>query len=182
MEIKIRSDVVTTEAIKTKIEEQLGKLNKYSLLNQVPNITAKVVVKIYPKQNRQKITVTIPINAKITLKAEASDEILYNAIDKVVEKLEGQIRKYKTQRDRSRQTPVCETTSEYIEKENYLDVEDTYIKAKEIDLNPMDLDEAIKQMEVLGHDFFVYRDRETNEVSIVYKKKNNKGYGLLETK
>lgn len=172
MKIMIRGNVETTDAIRNKVNEQLGKLNKYSLLNEVPNINAKVIIKVYPKENKQKITVTIPVKSQIVLKAEASDEVLYNAIDKVVEKLESQIRKNKTQRDKTKRGSIVENVMQIEEEQenNEMNIENTFLKAKEIQLKPMDVDEAIMQMNALGHDFFVFKDIETDIVSIVYKK------------
>lgn len=177
MNINIRGNIETTEAIKDKITKQLQKLNKYPLINQ-NEINAKVIIKSYPKESKQKITVTLPINSKLTLKAIADDENLYNAVDKVIEKIGGQIRKHKTQRDRIKSLSIAENT--IVEEQKSFKLDDTFLEAKEVSVKPISVDEAIMQMELTGHDFYLFIDVDNNKPSVVYKKKNKKDYGLLE--
>ncbi len=161
-----------TEAIENKIIKQLGKLEKYFIIGD--EVEAKVLVKLY--RDTQKIEVTIPTDYVI-LRAEESDKDLYNAIDKVVEKIEGQIRKQKTKLSRRHASkPFNMDYIDDIEEE-----EDKVVKTKTIHPKPMDLEEAVMQMELLGHNFYVYEDQETGNISVVYKRHDG-DYGLIETK
>ena len=117
MILKIRSNIEITEAIQTKIETQLKKLDKYPLINQNDTI-AKVNIDVLPKSSEQKVTVTIPISSKLTLKASATDSMIYNALDQVIEKLEGQIKKNKTVHDKTHHKSVVENTMELLAKED----------------------------------------------------------------
>ena len=113
------------------------------------------------------------------LRAEVVDQDLYNAIDLVIDKLEGQIRKYKTRLNRkSKDNKLAFNLAsiEPLEDEE----EDVLVKTKTITPKPMDMEEAIMQMELIGHSFFVYRDTETDAISIVYRR-NDGDYGLIET-
>lgn len=115
----------------------------------------------------------------VLLRAEVVDQDLYNAIDLVIDKLEGQIRKYKTRLNRkSKDNKLAFNLAsiEPLEEEE----EDVLVKTKTITPKPMDMEEAIMQMELIGHSFFVYRDTETDAISIVYRR-NDGNYGLIET-
>ena len=106
------------------------------------------------------------------------DSDLYTAMDLVVDKLEGQIRKYKTRLNRKSKDNKLAFNLSSIE-----DVEtddDVLVKVKSITPKPMDMEEAIMQMELIGHSFFVYRDAESDSISIVYRR-NDGDYGLIET-
>ena len=136
----------------------------------------KFYVRTYPYG--QKIEVTIPTEY-VLLRAEVVDQDLYNAIDLVIDKLEGQIRKYKTRLNRkSKDNKLAFNLAsiEPLEDEE----EDVLVKTKIITPKPMDMEEAIMQMELIGHSFFVYRDTETDAISIVYRR-NDGDYGLIET-
>ena len=162
------------EDYKWKINEKLSKLDKYFIVSE--NVEAKVLVRTYPYG--QKIEVTIPTEY-VLLRAEVVDQDLYNAIDLVIDKLEGQIRKYKTRLNRkSKDNKLAFNLAsiEPLEEEE----EDVLVKTKTITPKPMDMEEAIMQMELIGHSFFVYRDTETDAISIVYRR-NDGDYGLIET-
>ena len=105
---------------------------------------------------------------------------LYDAIDLVVDKLEGQIRKYKTRLSRKSKNNKLAFNIATLEELEDDGEEDVIVKTKTINPKPMDMEEAIMQMELIGHTFFVYLDTESNKVSVVYKRDNG-GYGLLET-
>ena len=112
------------------------------------------------------------------LRAEVVDDDLYNAMDLVVDKLEGQIRKYKTRLSRkSKDNKLAFNLSSIEDVESE---EDVLVKVKSITPKPMDMEEAIMQMELIGHSFFVYRDVESDSISIVYRR-NDGDYGLIET-
>ena len=175
MKITLRGkNIEITEAIEEKVSEKLSKLDKYFIVSE--NVEAKVLVRTYPYG--QKIEVTIPTEY-VLLRAEVVDQDLYNAIDLVIDKLEGQIRKYKTRLNRkSKDNKLAFNLAsiEPLEDEE----EDVLVKTKTITPKPRDMEEAIMQMELIGHSFFVYRDTETDAISIVYRR-NDGDYGLIET-
>ena len=175
MKITLRGkNIEITEAIEEKVSEKLSKLDKYFIVSE--NVEAKVLVRTYPYG--QKIEVTIPTEY-VLLRAEVVDQDLYNAIDLVIDKLEGQIRKYKTRLNRkSKDNKLAFNLAsiEPLEDEE----EDVLVKTKTITPKPMDMEEAIMQMELIGHSSFVYRDTETDAISIVYRR-NDGDYGLIET-
>lgn len=174
MKITLRGkNIEITEAIEEKVGEKLSKLDKYFIVSE--NVEAKVLVRTYPYG--QKIEVTIPTEY-VLLRAEVVDQDLYNAIDLVIDKLEGQIRKYKTRLNRKSKDNKLAFNLASIEPLD--DEEDVLVKTKTITPKPMDMEEAIMQMELIGHSFFVYRDTETDAISIVYRR-NDGDYGLIET-
>lgn len=175
MKITLRGkNIEITEAIEEKVSEKLSKLDKYFIVSE--NVEAKVLVRTYPYG--QKIEVTIPTEY-VLLRAEVVDQDLYNAIDLVIDKLEGQIRKYKTRLNRkSKDNKLAFNLASIKPLED--EEEDVLVKTKTITPKPMDMEEAIMQMELIGHSFFVYRDTETDAISIVYRR-NDGDYGLIET-
>ena len=175
MKVSIRGkNIALTEGIETKINKKLSMLDKYFIVSD--NVEAKVLIRTYPVG--QKIEVTIPTEY-VLLRAEVVDNDLYNAIDLVIDKLEGQIRKYKTRLSRKSKDNKLALNVASIEPLEHSE-EDVIVKTKSISPKPMDMEEAIMQMELIGHSFFVYRDVETNEISVVYRRHNG-GYGLIET-
>lgn len=175
MKITLRGkNIEITEAIEEKVGEKLSKLDKYFIVSE--NVEAKVLVRTYPYG--QKIEVTIPTEY-VLLRAEVVDQDLYNAIDLVIDKLKGQIRKYKTRLNRKSKDNKLAFNLASIEPLDD-EEEDVLVKTKTITPKPMDMEEAIMQMELIGHSFFVYRDTETDAISIVYRR-NDGNYGLIET-
>ena len=172
MRIDIRGDKVKiTEAIKSQIEEKLGKLDQY--FENPEELKAYVVVRVRNKE--QIIEVTIP-TPKFTLRSETSESDLYAAIDLTIDKLERQIRKNKTKMRRK--------FKDVLQYEMMIDVpeeeESSIVKRKTIELRPMDEDEAILQMELVDHDFFVFKNVDTESVSVLYKIKDG-SYGIINT-
>lgn len=173
MRIDIRGDKVKiTEAIKSQIEEKLGKLDQY--FENQEELKAYVVVRVRNKE--QIIEVTIP-TPKFTLRAETSEEDLYTAIDLTIDKLERQIRKNKTKmRRKFKDVLQYEMMMDITEDEE----ESSIVKRKAIELRPMDEEEAILQMELVDHDFFVFKNVDTESVSVLYKRKDG-SYGIINT-
>jgi putative sigma-54 modulation protein len=175
MKINVRGkNVEITEAIETKVADKLARLDKYFIVSD--NVEAKVLVRTYPYG--QKIEVTIPTEY-VLLRAEVVEDDLYNAIDLVIDKLEGQIRKYKTRlsrKSKDNKLALNMASVEPLDEEE----EDVLVKVKAITPKPMDMEEAIMQMELIGHSFFVYRDTETDALSVVYRRDDG-DYGLIET-
>ena len=168
------SKIKITSAINDYIENKIGKLDKY--LGNPDDVTANVLVKV--KGIDQTVEVTIPAKAYI-LRAEDTHNDLYAAIDLVSEKLERQIRKNKTIMKRQA-TKDTEFVFDYkVEKEE--EEKGKIVKRKVVETKPMSEEEAILQMNLLGHSFFVFNNVKTNEVNILYKRKDN-DYGIIETK
>lgn len=166
----IGKNVRITDAMKEKIEAKLSHLEKYVLIDE--DAIARVVVRVYP--NSQKIEVTIPSRVGL-LRSEVEQDDVYAAIDLAVDKLEAQIRKQKTQLQKKHRESLAKTfLEEAFEEEPEIEV-----KTKSIQATRMDLDEAIMQMELIGHNFYAYTDDETGQIAIVYRR-NNGGYGLIE--
>ena len=163
-----------TDAIKEYIENKLARLDKY--FQDSEEIEANILTKVNGKN--QTIEVTIPTK-HFTLRNEETNEDLYAAIDKIVDKLERQIRKNKEKINKKvNKTLINDFEYDLVDE---LSEEEKVVKRKKVELKPIDEEEAIIQMEMLGHSFFVYKDVDTNEVCILYKRKNG-NYGIIETK
>lgn len=168
-----------TPGIKSTIEEKLGRIDHYLH----PETQVRVTVRA--KKARQTIEVTIiPISGPI-IRAEDSEENLYAAIDVVYDKLNRQLRRYKNKLIDRTQTSKS-IRYEDTEYDKTIDIEDEdekdeieIIRHKKFGMKPMSPEEAVLQMELVGHDFYMFRKMDTDEVSIVYKRKDG-GYGLIE--
>lgn len=175
MKYNIRGDkMVVTDAIRDYAEEKLGRLEKYF---KDDNITANILTRV--RGNSQIVEVTIP-TSKFVLRGEEENEDLYAAIDLVSDKLERQIRKNKTRLNRNVKENTKEFNLDYV-LEDTEEAKETIVKRKNIEMKPMDEEEAILEMELLGHSFFVYKDMYTNNTCVLYKRKDG-DYGLIETK
>ncbi len=173
MKYLIRGDKYeNTDSIKEYIEAKLSRLDKY--IKDSDDIEAVVLTK--KEGRRYKIEVTIPTK-DFTLRNEVVDDDLYAAIDLVIDKLERQVRKNKDKLNKKKK--VIEDFEIDIE-DNFME-EEVIVKRKSIELKPIDEEEAILQMELLGHNFFVYKDIETGKICVLYKRKNG-NYGIIETK
>ncbi len=163
-----------TDAIKAYVEEKIGRLDKY--FENPNNISANVLMRLSGKD--QVVEVTINTHGLI-LRGEESNKDLYASIDFVTDKIERQIRKNKTKihKKSSKETIRDFKEFETEEKESSIEV----VKRKEIEMKPMSEEEAILQMELIDHDFFVYKDASTSETNVVYKRKDG-NYGLIVTK
>ncbi len=175
MRYNIRGEKVEiTPSIRSYIEEKIGKLDKYF---EKPNdITANVVIKVRGKE--QKIEITIPA-MRYTLRSEESHDDLYAAIDLTVDKLERQIRKNKTKINSRIKKNVIQNFEMDLE-DNFEDDNIKIFKRKKIDMKPMDEEEAILQMNMLGHSFFVFKNTSTNSICVLYLRKDG-NYGIIET-
>lgn len=175
MKYNIRGDrMVITNAIKDYTESKLGRLEKYF---KDDDITANVLARV--RGNNQIVEVTIP-TSKFILRNEEENDDLYAAIDLVTDKLERQIRKNKTRLNRNVKENVKEFNFDYEILEDE-ESKEKVVKRKNIEMKPMDEEEAILEMELLGHSFFVYKDMDTDKVCVLYKRKDG-DYGLIETK
>ncbi|MCI5849639.1 MAG: ribosome-associated translation inhibitor RaiA [Lachnospiraceae bacterium] len=163
-------NIEVTEGLKTAVEEKIGKLDKYFTEDTEIHVTLST------QKDRQKIEVTIPMKGNI-VRAEQESNDMYVSIDLVEEIIERQLRRYKT-KIIERQQATVNLSKEFIEEE-VDDEEIKIVRTKRFAVKPMDVEEACVQMELLGHNFFVFRNAETDEVNVVYKRKGNT-FGLIE--
>ena len=163
-------NIEVTEGLKTAVEEKIGKLDKYFTEDTEIHVTLST------QKDRQKIEVTIPMKGNI-VRAEQESNDMYVSIDLVEEIIERQLRRYKT-KIIERQQATVNLSKEFIEEE-VDDEEIKIVRTKKFGVKPMNVEEACVQMELLGHNFFVFRNAETDEVNVVYKRKGNT-FGLIE--
>ena len=141
---------------------------------------ARVNLKVY-REKTAKVEVTIPLGS-ITLRAEDISQDMYGSIDLVTDKIERQIRKNKTKIERKNKNKVATSqlfTDDLVEDANV--VQPKVVRSKQIDLQPMDLEEALLQMDLLGHAFFIYVDVEDQTTNVLYRREDGE-VGLLEVK
>lgn len=177
MELNIRGDKVTiTKSIKDYVTEKMGRLDKY--FDNDKKITAQILVRV--RNNEQVIEVTVP-TSRFTLRAEEKHNDLYAAIDAVIDKLERQIRKNKTKLISQYKNVVqIDINTDFEVSEDEL--ENVKIsKRKNIISKPMDEEEAMLQMELLNHDFFVFKNVDEECVSVMYKRRDG-DYGIINVK
>lgn len=164
-------NIELTEGLKAAVEDKLGKLEKYF----APD--TEVFVTLSVEKERQKIEVTIPVKGNIVRSEQVSND-MYVSIDLVEEVIERQLKKYKKKLI-SKQQNAASFRKEFIEKETDVDDEICIIRTKRFDMKPMYPEDACVQMELLGHNFFVFCNAESEEVNVVYKRNGNT-YGLIE--
>lgn len=164
-------NIAVTEGLKTAVEDKLGKLERYFTPETEISVTLSV------EKDRQKIEVTIPVKGSIIRSEQVSND-MYVSIDLVEEVIERQLRKYKNKIVDRKQAPG-NFQQEYLEKDYEEDEEVKIIRTKKFDIKPMYPEDACVQMELLGHNFFVFVNAETDQVNVVYKRKGNT-YGLIE--
>lgn len=175
MKIKIfGKNIEVTEGIKSAVEEKLSKLDKYFTEETRADVTLSV------KRNEQKVEVTIPVKGSIIRAEEVSGD-MYASIDMAQETIERQLVKYKNKLVDKKKAYRDDFTADYIDMD-YDEDEDEAVKivrTKSFGIKPMDPEEACVQMELLGHNFFVFLNARTDEVNVVYKRKGGT-YGLIE--
>lgn len=164
-------NIDVTEGLKSAIHDKLGKLERYFTPDTEVHVTLSV------EKERQKIEITIPMKGNI-VRAEQVSSDMYVSIDLVEEIIERQLRKYKN-KIVERQQDVASFSKNFVDEEIDDDDEIKIIRSKRFAMKPMDPEEACIQMDLLGHNFYVFRNSETNEVNVVYKRKGNT-FGLIE--
>lgn len=179
LKFNIRGEnVEVTDAIRDYVVKRISKLQKF--FEDSVDATVHVNLKVYSNRT-YKVEVTIPL-PYLTLRAEETSNDMYGSIDLVTDKLERQIRKYKTKINRKSREKGLKNL-EFIPSDTdpveEADDELKIVRTKQVSLKPMDPEEAVLQMDMLGHDFFVFQDAETNGTSIVYRRKDGR-YGLIE--
>ena len=172
-----------TPALKDYVEKRVGKIAKY--FEKVGEITVLLTV----TKGRHIVEVTVPIDSGVLLRGEEATMDMYTSIDLVVEKLERQIHKHKTKLQRrfreggfkaelaAEETKAATARAEEKEKED--SGEYTVVRTKKFAVKPMDVQEAIMQMNMVSHDFYVFSDSKTEEVSVVYRRADG-NYGLIQ--
>lgn len=164
-------NIDVTEGLKSAIYEKIGKLERYFTPETEVHVTLSV------EKERQKIEITIPMKGNI-VRAEQVSSDMYVSIDLVEEIIERQLRKYKNKLVDQKQ--AAESLSKaFIEEDAGEDDEIEIIRSKRFAIKPMDPEEACLQMDLLGHNFYVFRNAATDEVNVVYKRKGNT-FGLIE--
>lgn len=167
----IGKNIELTSSLRSTVEKKLSKLEKYF------NPEVEVVATLSVQKNTQRIEVTIPFNGVI-LRGEESNIDMYTSIDLVLNKLEGQIRKQKTRLERRMHGNSLKF--QFIPDYDFnSDDQPKIVRTKRFTIKPMSDEEALLEMELLGHNFFVYENAETSETNVVYKRKDG-NYGLIE--
>lgn len=167
----VGKNLEVTPGLKSAVEDKIGKLAKYFNEDTQVNVTLSV------EKDSQKIEVTIPVKGRI-IRSEQTSSDMYVSIDLVEEIIERQLKKYKSKIvDKHERNSAFRP--EFLEKEFDDEEEVKIIRSKKFDIKPMYPEDACIQMELLGHDFFVFCNAETDQVNVVYKRKGNT-YGLIE--
>lgn len=160
-----------SEGLKNAVEEKIGKLEKYFAEDTIAKVTLSV------EKGRQKIEVTIPVKGNI-IRSEQTSNDMYVSIDLVQEIIERQLKKYKKKLI-DKQQNVASFSEAFIERPDDDEEEVKIVRTKQYDMKPMYPEDACVQMELLGHDFYVFCNAETEQVCVVYKRKGST-YGLIE--
>ena len=166
-------NIDVTPGLKAAVEDKIGKLEKYFTPETEVHATLSV------EKERQKIEVTIPVKGNIIPSEQVSND-MYVSIDLAAEVIERQLKKYRNKFRADQQAGAASLRTDFIENNYEEDDEEVRIvRTKKFDIKPMYAEDACVQMELLGHDFYVFCNAETDEVNVVYKRKGNT-YGLIE--
>ncbi|MCR5651709.1 MAG: ribosome-associated translation inhibitor RaiA [Lachnospiraceae bacterium] len=168
----VGKNIDVTPGLRQAVEEKIGKLEKYFAPDTEVHVTLSV------EKDRHKIEVTIPVKGSIIRSEQVSND-MYVSIDLVEEIIERQLKKYKTKIIDKEQEAAQTFKQEYIERDYQDEDEIKIVRSKRFGIKPMYPEDACVQMELLGHNFYVFRNAETEEVNVVYKRKGNT-YGLIE--
>ena len=166
----IGKNIDVTPALKEIVERKISKLDRYF----EPNVAARATLTV--QKNSQIFEVTIPFNGVI-LRCEESTDDMYKSIDLVETKLERQIRKQRPKLQRRSNESLRFSNFDEVASEE--DDQGEIVKVKKFNIKPMSTEEAILQMELVEHNFFVFKDSDTDNVNVIYKRKDG-NYGLLE--
>ena len=164
-------NLTVSDSLRTAIEDKLSKLDRYFTPDTEVHVTLSV------EKERQKIEVTIPVKGGIIRSEQVSND-MYVSIDLVEEVIERQLRKYKNKIVDKKQSGG-NFQQAYVDREFEEDEQIRIIRSKKFDIKPMYPEDACVQMELLGHNFYVFCNAETDQVNVVYKRKGNT-YGLIE--
>mgnify|MGYP000217412688 CR=1 FL=1 len=165
-------NIDVTDGLRSAVEEKLGKLDRFFAPETEVNVTLSV------EKERQKIEVTIPVKGNIIRSEQVSSD-MYVSIDLVEEVIERQLKKYRTKLVTKQQNAAAVFKQDFLDEKSEDDEEIKIIRTKKFDMKPMYPEDACVEMELLGHDFYVFINAETEDVNVVYKRKGNT-YGLIE--
>lgn len=169
--IIVGRNIEVTPGLKAAVEEKIGKLEKYFTMETEVHVTLSV------EKDRQKIEVTIPVKGSIIRSEQVSND-MYVSIDLVEEIIERQLKKYKTKLV-DKQQAGSSFSKMFVENDYMDDEEIKIVRTKRFDIKPMYPEDACIQMELLGHNFYVFHNAESGQVNVVYKRKGDT-YGLIE--
>ncbi|SHE61919.1 SSU ribosomal protein S30P/sigma 54 modulation protein [Caldanaerobius fijiensis DSM 17918] len=169
-----KNNLELTDALKNAVEKKLRILDKFFNEDTDVNVVLSVV------KNDQIVEVTIPYKGVI-FRAEAATEDMYSTLDEVVEKLKKQWRKHKTKLEKRFNVKVPENLqlTEEDEEKEVSEEEFRIVRKKKFGMKPMSVEEAILQMNLLGHDFYIFCNEESNDINVVYRRRDG-SYGLIE--
>ena len=172
----IGKNIEVTAGISNALQNKLAKMDKYFLIKE--DVECRCVVSAHNLVQKVEVTIFLP---NMPLRAEVENSDLYAAIDLVVDKLEGQMRKIKTRMDRSNNRLSLGKAIDFdmVEEDPDSEEKDVVVRLKSYYLQPMTIEEAITRMEALGHPFFMYLDEEDDRISTVYVR-NDGGYGVIQ--
>ena len=170
--IIIGKNIDVTPGLKDAVESKLGKLQRYFIPDTEIHVTLSV------QKEHQKIEVTIPVKGNIIRSEQESDD-MYVSIDLVEEVIERQLRKYKNKLVAKNQEGNTFSKTLFETEESIEDGEVKIVRTKRFGIKPMYPEDACVQMELLGHNFFVFFNAENEEVNVVYKRKDG-SFGLIE--
>lgn len=179
MQIDVRGkNIDVTPALQEHVVRKFGRIGRY--FDEATTMTVLLSV----QKNRHIVEATLSIDGGRLIRGEEETEDMYGTIDRVVDKIERQIRKYKTRinrRDRREAgaKPLAQPAADAAEQQDVNGELPRIVRTKRFAVKPMDVDEAILQMEMLGHDFFIFRDAESDEVHVLYRRRDG-NYGLIE--
>ena len=169
--IIVGRNIEVTPGLKAAVEDKIGKLDRYFIPDTEVHVTLSV------EKDRQKIEVTIPVKGNIIRSEQVSND-MYVSIDLVEEIIERQLKRYKNKIVDKKQE-AGSFSQMYVEKDYPEDEEIKIVRTKKFDIKPMYPEDACIQMELLGHNFYVFCNAETDQVNVVYKRKGDT-YGLIE--
>ena len=176
LKINVRGEnIEVTGSIREYVEKKLAKLEKY--FEDTSSSTAHVNLKVYSDKNC-KVEVTIPMKGSYIRSEQVSSD-MYVSIDLVEEVIERQLKKYRTKLVTKQQNAAAVFKQDFLDEKSEDDEEIKIIRTKKFDMKPMYPEDACVEMELLGHDFYVFINAETEDVNVVYKRKGNT-YGLIE--
>ena len=180
VEIVGKNGFSPSQVNKEFVEKKLERVQNY--FQEQENLRTRVVCKVYPTYH--KVEITIPTK-NVTLRAESKGEDIYSAVDLSLDKLERQVRKYKTRvKEKDNKSGLNEVFAKGLFDAQSLEKEmqaSKLVRNKEVELEPLTLDEAMEQLELTGHDFFIYIDKGTHKVNVIYVRDDG-DYAVIETK
>ncbi len=165
-------NIEISDALRNKVSKKLGKLKRFF------NPDTEIHVTMAVERNRHILEVTIPFDG-IVLRAEESSDDMYQSIDSVIDILERQIRKYRTRLEKKLHESAFEPDNFMLEEDIAEENEFKIVRSKKFAIKPMNVEEAVLQMNLLGHEFFMFGNADTQEVNVVYRRKDG-NYGLIE--